>query len=50
MNLGEKEYKFLIKLIIAYLRKKEKRQKYDKEEKKDYFLNKKINAIYVNEK
>lgn len=33
MNLGEKEYKFLIKLIIAYLRKKEKRQKYDKEEK-----------------
>ncbi|SQC06499.1 HNH endonuclease [Clostridium perfringens] len=34
MNLGEKEYKFLIKLIIAYLRKKEKRQKYDKEEKK----------------
>lgn len=41
MDLGYEEYKFLTKLIIAYLRKKESRQKYDEDEKNQLLIKQK---------
>lgn len=41
MDLGYEEYEFLTKLIIAYLRKKESRQKYDEYEKKQLLIKQK---------